>query len=153
MKLFLDENESPAIIPVLRSVYFDHEFRSAQEEGLLGVDDVDLLDTIGQRGFHAIITRDRAQLADHELDALLRNGLHWLGHSPPRLRGAAAVAYVASAYLTALPHVFPELTAAREPMKVAVRNIPHVREQRIKPVRMRTLLRDRRPLSGEAHGS
>jgi hypothetical protein len=36
MRFFLDENETPAILPPLSTVFFHHEFRTAHDEGLSG---------------------------------------------------------------------------------------------------------------------
>jgi hypothetical protein len=142
VKFFLDENETVALLPPLREVFYQDEFRSSGEESLLGMDDVPLLKAIRARGFEAIITRDRVQLTADELDTLIGNNLHWIGHKPPPLNGVGAVAMLASAYLAALHWTLPILRNAKEPMKISVRNIPYQQEQRIAtPVPLRTLRR------------
>lgn len=108
MRLFLDENESPALLPPLQTLYArQHEFRSAIDEQLLGTDDLALFTELRSRRFDAIITRDRAQLSYEELDALLENNLHWIGHREPPLSGVAAIAMLGAAYFAALPTCCP----------------------------------------------
>ena len=77
MKFFVDNNLSPRLLPTLTALLPDHEFTCALHEGLTAVNDILLFSELAQRGFNALITRDRNQLADtEERRALVDSGLH-----------------------------------------------------------------------------
>lgn len=125
MRFFLDENESPAILAPLRSVYFQHEFTSAEDEGLRGCLDPQLIAEVARRGFDAILTQDRNQLSDRdERQAYIDHGIHWIGHSVPDASGLLLIATTAAAYLSAMPHVVDRMSQATGAHSFHVRNIP-----------------------------
>lgn len=79
---FIDENLSPDLAPVLRSVFRQHRFLIARETGLLGIDDVELFRELRYRDIDCLITLDKNQLSrEVERDGLREAGLHWLGIS------------------------------------------------------------------------
>ena len=81
MKFFLDENVNYSCLDPLRVLYREHEFHHTFDEGLSGTDDVPLFETLHNQRYHAIITKDRAQLSDDvERRALYDARLHWIGH-------------------------------------------------------------------------
>lgn len=138
MRFFLDENESPAILPPLRAVYFHHEFRSAEEEGLRGALDPALIAEVGKRGFDAILTQDRNQLSNRdERGAYIATGLHWVGHREPDAEGALLIATTAAAYLSAMPHIIDQMAEVTGAHSFHVRNIPLESGQRVKVNRLK----------------
>lgn len=142
MRFLLDENESPAVLPPLRIVLFDHEFVSAEEAGLRGVDDPVLFELAAQQGFDAIITKDHQQLHKlAEVRSLLDNDLHWIGHHEPAATGVRMIAAVSAAYLVALPHIVEELASVTEPTAFIVKGIPGERAQRYTPKPIKSMLR------------
>ncbi|SNS76317.1 hypothetical protein [Actinomadura mexicana] len=133
MRFFLDENETEAVLPPLRHVFFNHEFVSANEIGVRGFDDRDLFPTVAEHGFDAIITRDRRQLVDPaECRSLFDNGLHWIGHRDSGVGGLLLIATISAAYLAALPFILEEMAEAAEPTAFFVRNVPMMPSQRVK---------------------
>lgn len=138
MKFFLDENETPAILPPLRTVFFDHEFHSAHEEDLSGVLDPDLIREVSDRGFDAIMTQDRNQLSNRaEREALIQSGLHWIGHSQPDADGLLYVVNSAASYLSAMPHILEEISAVTGAHSFHVRNLPLQKGQRLRVNRLK----------------
>lgn len=132
MKFFLDENETDEILRVIRPVFHEHEFRTAAEEGLLDTDDIPLFGEVSKRGFTAIITRDRNQLANpDEREALRTNGLHWIGHKEPDTQGISIITSLTAGYLAAFPHVLDALSTAKVPMSFRVKAIPKLATQRV----------------------
>ena len=59
MKVYLDENMPPFVAQPLAEVYLGHEFVTPDTENLRGVEDIPLLERLRERGFDAIVTRDR----------------------------------------------------------------------------------------------
>lgn len=124
MKFFLDENETEAILPPLRTVFFDHEFVPASSLGTVGLDDQDLFPAVAEGGFDALITRDRNQLANPaERHSLHENGLHWIGHREPGCRGLLLIASITASYVAALPYIIEAMTSATEPTAFHVKNL------------------------------
>ncbi|WP_445168248.1 hypothetical protein ACTXG7_02315 [Mycolicibacterium sp. Dal123E01] len=81
MKFFLDENVNHGCLEPLRTIYREHEFNHAFDEGLSGTDDIPLFKTLHDQRYEAIITKDRQQLVvDAERRALFDARLHWIGH-------------------------------------------------------------------------
>ena len=80
MKFYLDENFPPDLLGIVRLIYDDHEFVSWRDEKLGGATNIDSVWTLPERGYSAIITRDRRQLSNvDEKSALLDSGLIWVG--------------------------------------------------------------------------
>lgn len=132
MKFFLDENESPAILEPLRAVYFQHEFRSAEQENLRGTLDVELIAAVHTRGFDAVLTQDRNQLRNREeRQAYIDTGLHWIGHAEPDASGLILIASTAAAYLAAMPHIIEEMEQVTDAHAFHVRNLPLQLGQRL----------------------
>ncbi|MER8183504.1 hypothetical protein [Kitasatospora sp. NPDC094015] len=139
MRFFLDENESPAVLQPLRAVYFQHDFRSADEESLRGTLDVELIHEVARRGFHAILTQDRNQLSNRdERQAYIDTGIHWIGHAEPDAGGLLLIATTAAAYLAAMPHIIDEIERASDAHSFHVRNVPLLAGQRMKVNRLKT---------------
>lgn len=132
MRFFLDENESPTILQPLRSVYFQHEFRSAEEEGLRGVSDTELIREVSVRGYHAVLTQDRNQLRNREeRQAYIETGVHWIGHAEPDASGLILIAGTAAAYLAAMPHIIENIEQLSDAHAFHVRNLPTQLGQRL----------------------
>ncbi len=133
MKFFLDNNETPQILSVLAPVYRQHEFRTAVEEHLTDLLDIPLFQELSNRGFDAIITRDRNQLGDPaERGALRSAGLHWIGHKEPNTEGISIITSLTAGYLSAFPHILNEISAATCPLSFRVQAIPRELKQRVK---------------------
>lgn len=133
MKLFLDNNESDAILAPLRAVFIHHEFRSAEQEGLADYDDLSLFPALAGRQFSAIITRDLNQLRKPDERAGLRQaGLHWIGHRAPAAEGELAIALTAAAYLAALPFFFDQAPSLSSPHSFRVQGVGSLAAQRVK---------------------
>lgn len=64
MKVYLDENMPHFVAQPLAQVYHGHEFVTPDAENMRGLDDIPLLKELRDRGFDAIVTRDRRQLRD-----------------------------------------------------------------------------------------
>lgn len=132
MRFFLDENETPAVLPPLRTVFYGHDFRSADEEGLSGVLDPELIREVSTRGFDAIMTQDRNQLSNRaERDAYIQTGLHWVGHNQPDAEGLLYIVASAAAYLSAMPHILEGMANVTGAHSFHVRNLPVLKGQRL----------------------
>lgn len=132
MRFFLDENESPAILEPLRAVYFQHEFRSAEDEDLRGTLDVELIRAVHARGFDGVLTQDRNQLRNRdERQAYIETGLHWIGHAEPDASGLVLIASTAAAYLAAMPHIIETTEQLTDAHAFHVRNLPVQLGQRL----------------------
>ena len=132
MKFFVDENETAAIVQPLETVLFQHEFRSAEQEELGGVEDVDLFAEIARRGFDALITRDRNQLANRdERLKLIECGLHWIGHKEPGATGELLISCLVAGYVLALPYVVSAVAELGAPHAFHVRNVEWQQGQRV----------------------
>jgi len=62
LEFFIDENLQPNLARVLAEIYSNHRFMTAQNTGLLGVDDIDLFRGLSDRGYDAIITSIESSL-------------------------------------------------------------------------------------------
>lgn len=133
MKFYLDENFPPDLLGIVRLIYDDHEFVSWRDEKLGGATDVELFWTLPERGYSAIITRDRRQLSNvDEKSALLDSGLIWVGVRDVTLKGREKLAVTAASLISGLGHV---IDAAREGARIVqVNNVPHTVTQRIKVI-------------------
>ncbi|MFE9300503.1 hypothetical protein [Streptomyces sp. NPDC006856] len=139
MKFFLDENESPAILPPLQMVFYEHTFRSAHDEGLSGVLDTELIHTVSQMGYDAIMTQDSNQLSNRgERAALVETGLHWIGHKQPDAEGLLYVVNSTAAYLAAMPHILQEISNVTGAHSFHVRNLPLLKGQRVSVNRLKS---------------
>ncbi|MGW4047354.1 PIN-like domain-containing protein [Streptomyces sp. NPDC004721] len=139
MRFFLDENETPAILPPLSTVFFHHEFRTAHDEGLSGVMDTELIHAVSDRGFDAIMTQDRNQLSNRdERDALIETSLHWIGHRQPDADGLLYIVNSTAAYLAAMPHILDEMSNVTGAHAFHVRNLPLLKGQRVTVSRLKT---------------
>lgn len=79
-KIFIDENLPPLVARSLSATFKKHTFRSASDESLRSVKDIDLCHDLAERHYDAIITGDRNQLVrPAERAALRAAGLHWIG--------------------------------------------------------------------------
>lgn len=106
MRLYLDENLPHILAAPLSTVYLDHEFSTCKDEGLGGTEDIPLLATLRERGFDAIITRDRRQLIDPaERRAVVESGLRWVGVSDKPLKGLEQITITVSTLIAGLRFV------------------------------------------------
>jgi len=137
VKVYLDENMPPFAAQPLAQVYRAHHFCTPDDEDLRGVNDVVLLETLKERGFGAIVTRDRRQLRDPaERGALIRSGLRWIGVADKGLSGLEQVTVTVATLIAGLWFVFEH--DAPEPTSYALKTIQHTQSQRvtIRPLRI-----------------
>lgn len=131
MKVYLDENLPPFVAEPLSVVYATHEFYTCDDEGLRGVEDVPLLSTLRDRGFDAIVTRDRKQLKDsNERDAVAASGLRWIGVADKKLRGLEQITITVSTLIAGMRFVFDHVPDG--PTSYALYTVPHTENQRVK---------------------
>lgn len=133
MRFFVDENETDAILPPLRATFPHHTFAAAREEGLGGIDDLALFVQLAERSFDALITRDKNQLSDtDERAALIRSGLHWIGHREPEVTGQLLIASISAAYIASMPHIIDALPTVERPHSFHVTGVGVQIGQRVK---------------------
>ena len=131
MKVYLDENLPPFVVQPLSIVYSDHDFRTCDQEELRGMEDVPLLSQLRDRGFDAIVTRDRAQLKDpDERDAVAASGLRWIGVADKKLRGLEQITITVSTLIAGMRFVFEHTPDG--PTSYALHTVPHGETQRVK---------------------
>jgi hypothetical protein len=131
VKFYLDENFPPGILDTIALIYGDHEFRSWKDEGLESMLDVPLFGTLKDRGFDALVTRDRQQLRKtDERQALRDSELVWIGLRDLKLKGTAKLATTTASLIAGLGHVIDDSRIA--PVGYLINNVPHQPSQRIK---------------------
>lgn len=131
MKVYLDENVPPFVALPLAAVYQDHTFATPDDEGLRGVEDIPLMRTLRERGFDAIVTRDRRQLKDAgERQAVADSGLRWIGVADKKLRGLEQLTITLSTLIAGMRFVFDHDPV--EPTSYALLTVPHTETQRVK---------------------
>jgi hypothetical protein len=131
MRVYLDENLPPLLAKPLSLVYSDHTFSTCEEEGLRGTEDIPLFAELRERGFDAIVTRDRAQLKNpYERSAVAASGLRWIGVADKRLQGLEQIAITVSTLIAGMRFVFDHTPDG--PTSYALSNVPHTQEQRIR---------------------
>lgn len=62
MRFFVDHNLSPQLIPTVSSIYHDHEFQCARDEGLMAEDDIPLFAKFVERQWSAPARGEYAQV-------------------------------------------------------------------------------------------
>ncbi|MCS5733224.1 PIN-like domain-containing protein [Herbiconiux daphne] len=131
MKVYLDENLPPFVATPLAMVYQEHTFATFDDEKLGGMHDIPLLRTLRERGYDAIVTRDRAQLRDpDERRAVRDSGLRWIGVADKRLRGLEQITITVSTLIAGMRFVFAHEPAG--PTSYALHNVPHTETQRVR---------------------
>lgn len=111
--VFLDENVSHLYANLLRPLVKIATLRSAFEERLAGVKDIELLTALQARRFHGIVALDRHQLEHNdELDALRAFGLHWIGQGNPQGHGLQVHGQMLSTLMFAVPMIVRSWHAA-----------------------------------------
>ncbi len=131
MKVYLDENLPPFVAKPLSVVYQDHSFSTCADEGLRGVEDIPLMRTLRERGFDAIVTRDRAQLKNpDERRAVAEAGLRWIGVADKRLRGLEQITITVSTLVAGMRFVFMHEPGG--PTSYSLQNVPHMENQRVR---------------------
>ncbi len=131
MRVYLDENLPPFVAQPLAVVYAGHEFATHQSEGLTGVEDIPLLGELRERGFDAIVTRDRMQLRDpKERRAVIESGLRWVGVKDKKLGGLQQVTITVSTLIAGMRYVFEH--APEGPTSYQLHSVPHDEPQRVK---------------------
>lgn len=131
MRVYLDENLPPFVAKPLAVVYQDHTFATCEDEGLRGVEDIPLLRTLRERGFDAIVTRDRRQLKDpDERRAVAESGLRWIGIADKRLQGLEQVTITVSTLIAGMRFVFTHEPDG--PTSYALQTVPYGESQRVR---------------------
>jgi len=89
-------------------------FSSHKEEGLTGVLDLPLFETLRDRDFDVIVTKDIAQtITRSEREGLRAAGLHWVGVREPRnVRGIHFHSAILSAIAAGVPTFTGDIGAA-----------------------------------------
>lgn len=106
MLFAVDNNETPIAADVLTRMFKPHQFTHVRNIGLADALDVDLYPALVDRGFEALITRDKRQLVNPaEKSALQISGLHWIGHREPAGSGTTQIGRIVASYCLALPHI------------------------------------------------
>lgn len=131
MKFFVDENVNRGCLEPLRTVYREHKFDYAFDEGLSGTNDIPLFDILAKRRYDAIITKDREQLRDdEERRALFDSGLHWIGHKAKDHDGLKGIAIETATVTAGLVFVLHEWRT--EPHVYSMMGIETQVSQRVK---------------------
>lgn len=126
VKFAIDANESPALKNSWHLLFPTHEFIHVNDLGLSNDSDIELFDKLPSMGFHAFITRDRAQLKrPDELHAIKASGLSWIGHKEPAAKGPKSLAIIVASYSIALPNIIDILQGSPEPLRFNVKLTPH----------------------------
>lgn len=106
MKFFLDENIQVTLANSLRAVYRTHQFVTIDDEDLRGTLDHQLFPILAERGFDAIITKDKQQHRDlEERRALYDANLHWIGHQMKPHSGLLGLALESATVVAGLHYV------------------------------------------------
>lgn len=130
MKIYVDENESPHFVEHINRIYRDEgtTLHTPQEEGLLGILDIPLFTKLQERGYCALITRDRNQLRrvdpetnQSEADKLHECGLHWIGHTTPSAVGFDLIAELTALYLSNWRALLDQLSSLSTPSAIQVK--------------------------------
>lgn len=130
MKVYLDENLPAFVVHPLAHVYPAHEFATPDQEDLRGIEDIPLFAALRERGFDAIVTRDRCQLKDvAERRAVTESGLRWIGIADKRLKGLEQVTVTVATLVAGLRFVFEHEPSASTSYQL--KTIPHTQDQRI----------------------
>lgn len=137
MKFVVDANESPAVVDFFKLMFPGHTFAHVADLNLQHEEDIVLFEALPDLGVDAFITRDRNQLRrSHEIAALKKSRLSWIGHKEPPGRGGEAIRPVVAAYALALPHIFTAMEEAGEPLMFTVRRLPQGASQRLEARRI-----------------
>ena len=131
MKVYLDENLPPFVARPLAVVYQEHTFATFEDEELQGVLDIPLMRTLRERGFDAIVTKDRNQLKDpEERRAVAESGLRWIGVADKKLKGLEQIAITVSTLIAGMRFVFTH--EPEGPTSYALHTVPIGETQRVK---------------------
>jgi len=131
VKVYLDENLPPFVARPLAVVYQDHTFATFEDEELQGVLDIPLMRTLRERGFDAIVTKDRNQLKDpDERRAVAESGLRWIGVADKKLKGLEQIAITVSTLIAGMRFVFTH--EPEGPTSYALHTVPIGETQRVK---------------------
>ena len=109
MRVLIDEDTAVQIIEPLRHVLLGHEVAHISGLSWKGKKDLRVLPDARNAGFHALITRDRAQFSDpRECDAIKKSGLHHIRYAQ-RQEGTRGLALAIGAIIAAMPMVMQDL--------------------------------------------
>jgi hypothetical protein len=123
MRVLIDEDTAVQIIEPLRHVLLGHEVAHVSELSWKGKKDLRVLPDAKNAGFHALITRDRAQFNDpRECDAIKKSGLHHIRYAQ-RQEGTRGLALAIGAIIAAMPMVMQELEGASSQRLVQIASI------------------------------
>lgn len=111
MKLLIDEDTAVQLVEPLRHVLVGHEVAHISGLSWKGKKDRQVLPDAKGAGYHALITRDRAQFSDPgECDAIKKSGLHHVRYG--QRQGTRGLALALGAIIAAMPMVVEELENA-----------------------------------------
>ena len=106
LKFCVDENLSRVVAQCLHQLLSAHKVDHVNDLHLTGVEDAVLFGDLADRGFNAVITRDRRQLVNvKERDALRESGLVWIGLPVSALPGLAGFAADVATIAAVLPGI------------------------------------------------
>jgi hypothetical protein len=108
MNLLIDEDTAVQLVEPLRHVLVGHEVAHISGLSWKGKKDRQVLPDAKGAGYHALITRDRAQFSDPgECDAIKKSGLHHVRYG--QRQGTRGLALALGAIIAAMPMVIEEL--------------------------------------------
>ena len=123
MRLLIDEDTAVQVVEPLRHVLLGHDVAHVSGLSWKGKKDLRVLPDARNAGFHALITRDRAQFNDpRECDAIKKSGLHHIRYAQ-RQEGMRGLALAIGAVIAAMPMVRQELEDASGQRLVPIASI------------------------------
>lgn len=123
MLFAVDNNETPIAAEVLTRMFKPHQFTHVRSLGLADALDVDLYPALVDRGFEALITRDKRQLVNPAEKSALRNsGLHWIGHREPAGAGTTQIGRIVASYCLALPHIITAIESSDRALQFKIKH-------------------------------
>lgn len=112
MKILLDEDVPIQVPDLLRRVLPTHTVDHVDALQWKGKHDVSFLRDAAQRGYEAIVTNDKKQLADpDECDAIKASGMHHVRYAQ-RTPGLEGLALAIASIIAAMPTLIAALTGA-----------------------------------------
>jgi PIN like domain len=113
MRLLLDEDVPVPFVGPLRRLLPDHQLAHIDELGWKQKSDLFVYRDARRRGFDAVLTNDKSQLADpKECRAIKQSGLHHIRYHHDTRPGLEGLAYAMASVFAAIRLVMAELDAA-----------------------------------------
>jgi hypothetical protein len=125
MRLLLDEDVPVQFVEPLRHLLVGHELTHIDELRWKTKTDLFLYRDAKRRGFNAVLTNDKSQLADpEECKAIKQSGLHHIRyHQDTRRGGLDGLAYAMAAVFAAMRPIVAELDAVDSQRLVVITSL------------------------------